>query len=490
MHQFIISEEDIFKHLVKFDGSISDSDILRKMKWFLNRVPINIFNDEYHILYKAIETAIKYESPLTIEMLMQFLQLNIRNVINNDEITLFKEKDITQLQREEEVSNHTLATFETLCDIWDDSDDTTFKSYTEFYVQTWCTNYYSVVINKQTEILNGELRIGKTNYIGIEGARAYFNKADAILSKLISSSSMLLSQVIDTSTQTYEEIEQITREEETGKIVTSTGIPDIDTAVELRKGEVALIQGGSGVGKTRSAVGLYAYNAVTKYKQNVLFISLEQKSTRILPMFQALHTLEKHGQLHGVNDKSILNNNYPIEHKPLVEDAKRDFIENPEYGRIKIVSSSVEANNLRSTLEEIYDSGFLFDVVVLDYFGLLETSKDRYADYSDAINRFKDDAKSFKGQGFAGILLNQLTKDAEYSLNNGDYELVIKTGGSETQYLPRASDYILTLHRTVQMQNLNTMIIYLGKVRNAVLTKDDVEVDTALGYCAYFPKVS
>lgn len=498
---YILSEDDIFKHFIynveKYEDAetreeeeIYVEDIKRNMKWFLKRVPVNIFHDEYYVLYKAIEAVTRFDGILDGDILLQFLESNINEIIHQDSITLFEDNDkLTLQERKEQLKEIVATSYESLLDMSLTINDLVENAIitTDSYLKAWCTSKYEEIIYNQLQILGEGRTVGRTFYQGIGGAKQYYNKAIEMVDKLYEDDGLSLSQTIDTSTMTYDEVKELYEEQESTEVLFKTGLNEFDENIEFRKGELVTIQAGSGVGKTRTAVGVVAYPAI-RAKKNVLYLSLEQKSTRILPMFNARHITEQHGSLPSVSSHTILNGTYPMQYRPQVMESERDFVENNEYGNLRIESSGINATSIGSVLESVWDSGFHFDVVVLDYFGLLETNGNRYEDLTTAINYMNDSCKNFRGNGYLGIIVHQLTKEAEQDLADGNPELVVKTGGSETQYITRSSDYILTLHQDSLMRRTGRMKIYAGKTRTKTRenAKDEFEFSVSLGSCAYF----
>lgn len=479
---FVISEHDIFKHLIyREDGE--RTRVKDNVRWFMTRVEINIFRDEFYILYKAIQSLQKYDSMLTYPLLEQILLNNINSYLNSKQVQLYNHSDLSSLERGTSIVNYVLEVYETLLDM--DIEDDELQANTEFYVDTYVRELYTEVIATQTEIMNDGKQIGRDFYHGVTGAISYMNKANGVISTLADGDKSLISDRIDTRRQSYEEINQLEEEAESGGVVLNTGIEELDAHYEIHKGEMVTIQAGSGVGKTRAAVGLFTYNSLVELGSTVLVLTLEQKSTRILQMYYSRHILEKYGDLGAVTDKTLIRKSYPMELQPQVEEGKRDFISNPEYGRLVIDSVNLYANDMKAHLDEIWDSGVHFDAIVLDYIGLLQTQRSRYEELTDVVNMLKSECKSYKGVGFGLVVINQLTKEGEEKLMEGNYEEASKLAGSETQYITRASDFVFTLHQSLAMRRLNRLYLIPSKVRLGDPVVDKHELIADLGTCSY-----
>src|SRR5690606_18843041 len=119
----------------------------------------------------------------------------------------------------------------------------------------------------------------------------------------------------------------------------------------------------------------------------------------------------------------IIFKTYNFDREPIVDEAIMDLTESPEMGRIRVEGRSIEADDLYSYMVKVWEEGFHFDMLVLDYIGLLETrGGNRYEKLTNAINMLKTECKSFKGRGFLGIIPNQLTPEAEVKLAQGDLD--------------------------------------------------------------------
>lgn len=498
--EYIITEDDLFKYLVHDDefnekeiDVVQDSSsrlnsVKTQSKWFLKRIHYNIFQNEHYVLYKAVEMATKYGTVLTEQLLMQFLALNSGDLYKQEQITMSDLEDLTSIEKEEKLIERTMTAFETLLEMSTDLRYHELRPLSELYIKTWCMDKYREIIRAQETILSGERKVGMRNYEGIVGARTYFETAYEIIKDLYEEDGDLISTAIDTTYMTHDEIQELREEEETGEVLFKTGLDSFDEVVEVRKGEIAVVQGGSGVGKTRYCVGNFAYPAMVKYKRNVLYITLEQKSTRIMPLFDSRHISENFNNLDGINSHTISRKSYPAQYQGQIDELQRDLVENAEYGRLRIESTGMYSEDIQAYLETIWDSGFHFDMVVLDYFGLIQTKGTRYEGMSSAINYLKDACKNFKGEGFFCLIAHQLTKEAEEKLLEGDVEIVIKTGGSETQYIPRASDYMLTLFHDKDMELIGRQRVYFGKLRshNGDIIKNYIDMNANLGVCSYY----
>src|SRR5699024_3949905 len=142
-------------------------------------------------------------------------------------------------------------------------------------------------------------------------------------------------------------------------------------------------------------------------------------------------------QSEWITDKDIIRGTLDEHQKMFKEVVLDDLVTNDEYGRIRVEGVNLHADSVRSYLDKVWDDGFHFDVVMLDYIGILDTSGgERYELLTEVVNQLKAECKTFKGKGFLGVLPNQLTNKAEEALLKGDYDKS-GTGGSESAYIRR-----------------------------------------------------
>lgn len=461
----VITEDDIFKYLIPREDE--DIDVLNNMRSFLSNVSVNIFKDEYYILYKAIEIGNKYRMKITLDHLEQLVLTNLDDLLKDKNVTMYQggDEDYTENERANLIQQSVSSTYQMLkeFDITDEHTLHALRFNVNLYVESWADEEYSKSLIASDNILREGKKYNGRLLKGREDAFAYFQKKNDMIKSLVDGDVDRLSDVIDTSVDTKKEIEEKMKED-SYEVVAKTGVDEWDKHYPLSRGEMIVIQGGSGAGKSRQGVNV-CHESVVDFGKNALILSLEQKSSRVYPMMLSKHSTRVGGQSEWIADKAIIQGTLD-EHqkifKNLVED---DFLTNEEYGHVRIEGVNLHANSVRSYLNKVWDDGFHFDVVMLDYIGILDTGGgERYELITEAVNQLKAECKTFKGQGFLGVLPNQLTNKAEEALKNGDYDKS-GTGGSESAYIRRGADYVYTIYQSDEMQMANKMQWLLEKVR-------------------------
>lgn len=238
---------------------------------------------------------------------------------------------------------------------------------------------------------------------------------------------------------------------------------------------------------TRFAIGTIGYQALMMGK-NVLHISLEQKPTRVYPMYQARHIVQQIGTRARMSDSHIFKGTYDPADEGIVQESFVDLAENPNYGKLKIVGRDLKSDNFEDYLNNIYDE-FPFDVVIIDYFGLIgvHSPQSRFAELAGFANTLKSACKYFKGQGFLAVVPNQLSTDVEAKLLKGD-DRESKLGGAGSQDLLRGSDITVTLSETQDMESNGTIKLLVDKQRTGSRVPN-LDMDVDKGRCIFVEKV-
>ena len=90
MGKFAVDEKELFRSLVapeEIEGKVED-EIFANMRLFFNKVPKNIFTNEYYALYEAIKSARKYKVILNYKHFNQILINNIEKLINSPNVII------------------------------------------------------------------------------------------------------------------------------------------------------------------------------------------------------------------------------------------------------------------------------------------------------------------------------------------------------------------------------------------------------------------
>src|SRR5699024_8802842 len=161
-----------------------------------------------------------------------------------------------------------------------------------------------------------------------EDAYAYFQKKNDMIKSLVEGDVDRLSDIIDTSVDTKQDIEEKMKDD-TFEVVAKTGVDEWDKHYPLSRAEMIVIQGGSGAGKSIKEINIFD-SSITDYGKNVLVLSLEQKSSRIFPMFIAKHSTRVGEQSEWITDKDIIRGTLDEHQKMFKEVVLDDLVTNDE----------------------------------------------------------------------------------------------------------------------------------------------------------------
>lgn len=475
MSDNLITESDIFKYTLADHEDLTDAKSLENLGYLVDRIPSNIFRDEYSIIFQAMRWSNKNKMPLTRVVLQELMINSATEIIDSDKVELHRNIN-DEVERYDEIEADTLTVYDLL--MYEDVTDDRMQGQTNLYLESWYEDEMNQLVYDMSQIMTTGLRVGNKTYRGAEDGNVYYRKKYELLESIVNERKDYLADDIITSDMTSSEMqERITEEESTTEVVTYMGIPSLDDELMgLRKGEYMVVQAGSGVGKTRFSSGSVGYEAL-KNGKNVLHISLEQKPTRILPMYVARHIVEKEGTLPDLDDRGILRRTYSPQYESIVQEAYYDLSsESEELGNLAIIGRDLQASEFEDYLNTIYDK-FKFDVLILDYFGLVGTEvRTMYQEYRQVASYIKSACKNFRGVGFLGVVVNQLREETEKAMIAGDVS-ASKLGGSDSQELLKGSDILLTLYESEEMKEEQQMKLLVDKLRLGSVPDIDIDVD-------------
>ena len=475
MSDNLITESDIFKYTLADHDDLTDAISLENTGYLIDRIPSNIFNDEYAIIFQALRWSNKNKMPLTRVVLQELMINSATDILESTKVGLHREVN-DEAERYDEIEADTLTVYDLL--MYEDVMDERMEGQTNLYLKSWFTDEMNQLVYDLNQIIHVGIRVGNKTYRGAEDANVYYRKKYELLVSIVNERKDYLADDIVTSDLTGADLqERMDEEESSADVVTYMGIPSLDDELMgLRKGEYMVVQAGSGVGKTRFSAGTVGYEAL-KNGKNVLHISLEQKPTRILPMYVARRILDKEGTLPDLDDRGILRKTYNPSYESIVQEAYYDLSsESEELGNLAIIGRDLQASEVEDYLNTIYDK-FKFDVLILDYFGLVGTdARTMYQEYRQVASFIKSACKNFRGVGFMGLVVNQLRTETEKAMIEGDTS-ASKLGGSDSQELLKGADILLTLYQSEEMDEEQQMKILVDKLRLGNVPDIDLDVD-------------
>lgn len=483
-----VTEEDIFKFLVK-NEDMEQRQLKENIKRFFNRVPINIFKDEYYLIYKVLEHTNKYNTYFDLSDIFYVITNNEDEILKDYNISLFK--DISdEEERVERIIQTVMTEYEYLSELEHETDSDRMFAMLEIYINNYVRGALETLNNRTTMMFRGDIKSRNRTRFTIQEVKEYKIKVEKSLYNLLDEELEKLSPEINTATMTVDEIRERLEDEDVLEIVSILGIDSIDSRLEgLRKGEYWAIQAGSGVGKTKCAINM-AYNSIIN-GQNVLVDSIELTTRKVFLKILAKHIYvlyEGDMRIQSLHEGNLIKNRVPMDAQQYYDRALTDLVTNENYGKVLVSDEQVLIDNFEERLERHWDGGFHFDVYVLDYIGIVG-SKDSKRGKTEIVartsNTLKRLVKNFKGQGFGAVVVVQLSKDGEKALLEGSSGA--KLSGADSMEVLRDCDVLLTMFQTEEMKINRMMKFYIDKSRNESMEDgSDFDVHVHLGFNMFY----
>lgn len=458
--------DTIFRHFI----SRGDDDFRRlaNASWFIQSIPIEEFSADEQLFWKYIEYSEKLNAPikskyfdlwLHTELRAALMSLNCRVIgcesLNYNDPVAF-ETAVTTTTR---VMQDTFSRLEAT-----PSDIADFNVDAAVYFNT---KRNARLTESLSEIYN---KLNDTN----DAVYASEFAADTINN---------INSIYDKS-----KLEILGETTMNGKMefVTDCGLEAIDSDSDgLYTTQLFGVEAQPGTGKTRFVIGTYCYRAATLHKKNVCFISLEQTKEEIESMFLAQHVFNMFNI--QLSDKLIRNGRYPKELKPQVEAARYDLFESGKYGKIICLEKSFQVRTFISELRTIDRLQGPFDLIAIDYMGLIRGDGDgkgkKDLTLADRVNDAYEFFKAYVRKARkAGIAIGQFN---QAGIEAGEKDKAITPDmaqGGIAVY--RHTDYNIAISRTEAMKLQQKVRFSQPKVR-ASNGFGTFIADTRLGFCHF-----
>lgn len=255
------------------------------------------------------------------------------------------------------------------------------------------------------------------------------------------------------------------------------GIPALDAKVGgLQNGEMSLIIGASGSGKTSSVTQL-AWHASTQQGKNVVIATTETLRDQIRRKLIARHSkLSKFGLSEGLNTRDLKAGTLTESQEIKLREVAEDFGNNPAHGVCYVmqVPRGATIAMVESRFHRL-QATFNIDLGIIDYFALLKSDRRRNSvreELTDILKAGKQFATSFDdGRGIPLVSPWQVSRAAQAEAESvGHYTL---SALAETSEATNSSDVVVSVFA------LDTTSRY-GDVRAQVLKNRDGETSDAV----------
>lgn len=245
---YVKTAYDLFKTIMGDNPDHEISDILDNTRFLVNRIPVNIFQDEYAIIYQSAKWCVKNNMPLTRDVLQQLMLNSREDLLNSKKITLGSDA-ATDDSRFIEMVNLTLSEYDAMAS--EDFESQYLPGESNLFLQTWAQEEMQRLIYDLNIIYTEGLRVGSKTYQGAEGVNNYYKRKYELINSIVNERKDYLADDINNAQISGLEIkDKITIEESDTEYISKFGITSIDEQiVGTKTGEMVVIQGGSGVGK-------------------------------------------------------------------------------------------------------------------------------------------------------------------------------------------------------------------------------------------------
>lgn len=246
---YVKTAYDLFKTIMGDNPDHEISEVLDNTRFLVNRIPVNIFQDEYAIIYQSAKWCVKNNMPLTRDVLQQ-LMLNSRDDLLESKKVTIGEDAATEDDRFLEMVNLTLSEYDAMAS--EDFESQYLPGESNLFLQTWAQEEMQRLIYDLNIIYTEGLRVGSKTYRGAEGVNNYYKRKYELINSIVNERKDYLADDINNAQISGLEIkDKITMEESDTEYISKFGITSIDEQiVGTKTGEMIVIQGGSGVGKS------------------------------------------------------------------------------------------------------------------------------------------------------------------------------------------------------------------------------------------------
>jgi replicative DNA helicase len=264
------------------------------------------------------------------------------------------------------------------------------------------------------------------------------------------------------------------------------GINEIDKVCRgCKRGELWVHAAFVGELKTTFALN-WAYNLITRYRTNVLYVSLEMPYKQIRRNIYAIHTSNKKWSAQGkkpLDLRQIRDGELTPEEEAFYQEALADFNTNTEYCRFEVWSpdNNVTIEDIRVKAELLHKQMDI-GLIVIDHGGLVEPTKNN-KDHTIELNSVLRGAKKTLalhfngGEGVPVLMLFQINRQGKEDADKaeGRYKIKALSYANEAE---KSADYITTTYLNDQhRENGTTLFCNLKNRDNPLFAPFTASVD-------------
>lgn len=459
--------DNIFTHFICRSDSPSESKRLAHAAWFIDAIPPSEFDSDEKLFYYFLQYCCDLNVPVKFKYLQVWISTELRELLMSSKTRV---DACATLSFEDPASFETifLTTSEVLQDDFRvlETQDSEIEDFPVFVSQ-----YFTTQMEKRlTQTLSDTFNCMNSTASAIDAADFAVDSINYI-KEIYDVSKLVDLDYQSPNSGTYMEF------------VTDSGLPAIDTdSGGIYTTQLVDIEAQAGAGKTRFVIGTYAYRAVVEYKKNVLICALEQNPAELEAMLVAHHVFRLFGD--QISDRLITQGKVPPEVAPQVEAARYDLFHSGKYGKFVVKELDLYVETFISKIRTLDKLEGPFDLIVIDYMGLLESAPAQYqralSEYEIIKTGFRRYKQYLRKSKKAGISVSQFNREGVQA-GKADKEISTEMAQGGLAVF-RNTDYNIAISMTDTMKAQQRRRFSQPKVR---LSKgfDTFVADTRLGFC-------
>lgn len=254
----------------------------------------------------------------------------------------------------------------------------------------------------------------------------------------------------------------------------------------IRKGQLWIHAGF--VGELKSTIALnWAYTQMTRYRKNVLYVSLEMTREELHDRLVCIHSANPKFKRPGIAYRDIKNGDLSQDDQLFLRQVSYDWQNNPEHCRFRYLVPDGEATTVRDIRmeAELLHKEMELGIVYIDHGGILTPTVPN-KDFGVALNSVMRDVKKFAmhfngGEGIPVVMLFQLNRQGKDRASKaaGRYDLSALSYAHEAE---RSADYVTTTYLDDDHRaNGTTLFCNLKNRHNALMAPLLLRTDLRTG---------